>query len=274
MSTTSTNLLYRLGRFQGAEVSWSDHYRPTGPHAAARSIELLPSRPMSLVLYPSFIPTSICKGLSKELLEDRAAHWRQYSGKGGPETRAHIAIHERGHLPAVGSILPSAVEKPGLPAYQHGNNVLLPLALGFFPFLQGRVLNRIDSEFAILKTARNDEFYWNCCINAVLFRSSKDHIVPHSDNTQGETQIVTLVAECEHMRVIRFTPKDEYYGDAKFPEFELYLRTGDVYAMDGALQQVYTHSVEASSKVEDLEHRRLAVVYCIKKQFIIFFRTD
>jgi hypothetical protein len=49
------------------------------------------------------------------------------------------------------------------------------------------------------------------------------------------------------MRVIRFTPKEEYYGDSKFPEFELYLRTGDVYAMDGALQQVYTHSVEAST---------------------------
>ena len=60
-----------------------------------------------------------------------------------------------------------------------------------------------------------------------------------TDNDQGETLILAVVVDgpASHVR------KVEIQSDLKDEKIVLYLRTGDGYAMDGLMQQNYTHGV-------------------------------
>jgi hypothetical protein len=187
-------------------------------------------------------------------------YWRQYTDKhGNNESRAHLSMHREGFFPGTDYVdLPGSFPHPGLPGYVHSTSTLVPLSLRLFPTVKYDVLP-LFKEFECLPNG-DDEFYWNGTIDALLFRTGSERIGRHSDSTQGEQQIVTLIAECNHERIVSFTPKNAFADDPTLPEFDLCLRTGDVYEMDGKLQKIYNHSVQPSAGKHDYE-RRLVLVF-------------
>ena len=102
-------------------------------------------------------------------------------------------------------------------------------------------------------SARNDaESFWNVGVNPVIYRSGRDRMGQHADNDQGENLIMTAVIDgpvedprrlviepfaCKKNRLAKTTLT------ASDRKYELMLRPGDVYSMDGEMQRHYIHSV-------------------------------
>lgn len=80
------------------------------------------------------------------------------------------------------------------------------------------------------------------------------------DNDQGETLILAVVVDgpASHVR------KVEIQSDLKDEKIVLYLRTGDGYAMDGLMQQNYTHGVPPVAGCNQeckSDDRRISIVF-------------
>jgi 2OG-Fe(II) oxygenase superfamily len=195
---------------------------------------------MSLRVYPGLV--------SRELLEEKAQYFRQYWNRNGAEFRVQFLIHEIGFVPEVGVVdFPKGgFEKPGLRGYVHGTNELLPFSLDLFPKVKELLPTIEQVRDPEPESETNETFPWNCGINPVLFRDGSDVIGGHADESQGETQIVTFIAECNHSRIIHFEPKEKQAIDNRYKQFDLCLQTGDVYVMNGELQKHYDHSVKES----------------------------
>jgi hypothetical protein len=163
------------------------------------TINLFPGSNMQLNVYPALIDAAICAAVTTELLETQAAYWRQYHSQAGNESRAKLLMHPAGFVPSVDykGELPE-FEPPGYPGYGHGHNKMIPIALRFFPTVEGDLLPHINQSFAPPLTESGTGFYWNCGVNAVLFRDGSEIIPPHSDESQGDQHIVTAVIDCQH----------------------------------------------------------------------------
>jgi 2OG-Fe(II) oxygenase superfamily len=78
--------------------------------------------------------------------------------------------------------------------------------------------------------------FWNVGVNEVLYRSSKDAIGFHADNSQGETLIFTLIVHCpDERKVVIRTAKHNKTKTIELgdEEIEIYLKAGDGYSFDG-----------------------------------------
>jgi alkylated DNA repair dioxygenase AlkB len=116
------------------------------------------------------------------------------------------------------------------PGYSYANNIKMKaLSLKNFPMVR-ELSNRMEEIFShdIAPTDNNDCF-WNIGVNPVLYRGGSDHMGFHADDDQGETLILAVVITQEGDRVITFKPK----GKGHLVEYQLQLKAGDAYAMDG-----------------------------------------
>jgi hypothetical protein len=77
-----------------------------------------------------------------------------------------------------------------------------------------------------------------------MFRSGTENIGPHSDDAQGEKDIVTVMVQCEHHHVVRFVPKQQ---NSKLNII-----------MNGKLQKYYRHTIEPTK--EEVNDARLVMV--------------
>lgn len=76
---------------------------------------------------------------------------------------------------------------------------------------------------------------WRIGIDLVMYRDVRDYIGFHSDNNQGECNIVTLIVindDCTRRVVIK---QKKVIGKACLDteHYEIFLRAGDAYEMDG-----------------------------------------
>ena len=92
---------------------------------------------------------------------------------------------------------------------------------------------------------------FNIGAHVVFYRGSGDRMGMHADNKQGEEYILTLVLlQTNQARDIVITPKNNLSI-----QYTITLCEGDGYAMDGAMQQSYLHSVPKVSRA-DLRQRQ------------------
>eukprot|EP00977_Amphora_coffeiformis_P005105 scaffold1071_cov166-Amphora_coffeaeformis.AAC.13 len=112
---------------------------------------------------------------------------------------------------------------------------------------------------------------WNIGVNPICYRGKCDKMGKHADNDQGEEVITTAIITQDSPRLLVFEPCPKKFPKDKLETGEekvvLLLRQGDVYQMDGALQQNYVHSVPPCPKNNseelgnDDDGRRLAIVF-------------
>jgi hypothetical protein len=105
--------------------------------------------------------------------------------------------------------------------------------------------------------------YWNIGVNPVLYRNGRDKMGYHADDDQDETVIFTVLAYSPYPRriVIKKTKSERDDSDNDDCErYELFLREGGGYCMDGVMQQSYLHGVPAVAKQPYGHWPRLAIV--------------
>jgi 2OG-Fe(II) oxygenase superfamily len=175
--------------------------------------------------------------------------WRRYPMQGTYEMRIHLLLHAAGLTPIDNFINFQKLPTP-TPGYKHGLITMASVSLNAFQ----RASELVDT---ISKLFFADRYFWNCGLDIVLFRNGADRIEWHADNTQDETDVYSIILYCEHDRVVRFFPDPEG-PPSDLEEFELYLRSGDSYYMNGELQASYVHSVEEAENVSDFR----AVMVC------------
>jgi hypothetical protein len=76
----------------------------------------------------------------------------------------------------------------------------------------------------------DNQTYWNIGVNPLYYQDGRYYMGKHADNNQGENVILTTVVESSYPRriVIRHNIQPVQY--------ELFLKAGDAYCMDGAMQ--------------------------------------
>jgi 2OG-Fe(II) oxygenase superfamily len=203
---------------------------------------------MSLIVETMVADLKTCVKVGQEVtLPVNHQFWRRFPMQGIHESRIHLYLHAAGLTP-MSDKLDFTKLKCKVLGYWHGRITMIPVSMNMFEEASD-LIDVISSRLGL------DRYYWNCGIDIVMFRSGKDKIGAHADDTQSETDIVTFILECDHDRVIKFEPKNASDG---LPSFELYLRTGDMYRMNGKLQEKYVHSVDDATGVTQ---PRLAMVF-------------
>lgn len=188
--------------------------------------------------------------IKQEMLSE--VKFRRYKIQGGYEPRVHSMYHREASDDA-------SAPQPG---YRYAQTTLKALPLHHLPNIG--LLSEVMAELCEV-----DE--WNIGVNPICYRSGVDRIGKHADNDQGESTIATVVIEGPRNRprtlvVEPQTKKDKKDYSHDDERIELFLRPGDVYLMDKAMQANYVHFLP---KTEDPEQgdgnaeqqRRLAIVF-------------
>jgi 2OG-Fe(II) oxygenase superfamily/SAD/SRA domain len=102
----------------------------------------------------------------------------------------------------------------------------------------------------------NHNAFWNLGVDVVMYRNGHDSIGQHKDQAQGESVIFTVLAQCQYPRRICIVQADD-----PSVRFELFLRGGDGYWMDGEMQEHYTHGVPPVNKQHYKDLCRIALVF-------------
>ena len=89
---------------------------------------------------------------------------------------------------------------------------------------------------------QDDACFWNIGVNPVLYRNGRDKMGKHADDDQGESLICTAVVQGSRKFVVEPAAAKPQRQEVDF-KLELWLQPGDVYLMNGEMQQHYVHSV-------------------------------
>jgi hypothetical protein len=153
---------------------------------------------------------------------------RHYEIRNDDEPRLHCLLNSTSHANSVEDIEDDQLSVPG---YGYQTVGMKSRSLDNLPALQklsddmaARVSQTIDA-FANLMNL------WNIGLHVVLYRDGCDYLSFHSDNSQGESIIFTVVICQFGDRYIYFEPIEET-NPSKL-EYRLLLHPGDAYWMDG-----------------------------------------
>jgi hypothetical protein len=207
-------------------------------------VNIIDTDGMVLYVETSLVAQPTCRSVFDEILHPRKhVFWRRYPIQGISESRIHLLLHTAGLTESANKIV---FNHPGslVPCYQHGNKQMiqmLSVSMNHFPHAS-ELIDNVSAFFGV------DRYFWTCGCHIVLFRNGHDKIGRHADHTQGETDIFTVVLQCDHDHVVHFTPMK---GEQHLPSFQLYLHTGDCYYMNGELQKRYEHWVSRTPGVTE-----------------------
>jgi len=79
-------------------------------------------------------------------------------------------------------------------------------------------------------------------INPVCYRGGQDNIGGHVDNDQGEKTVLTALVDLPpETRKVTIKPKKKLKLEDGDEHVEIFMEPGDVYEMDGDMQDSYVH---------------------------------
>ncbi len=140
--------------------------------------------------------------------------------------------------------------------YQYGRVQMEGNALSSLPVIS-MVAKRLATKFKL----KNNE--WNIGCHLVLYRSGKDSIGWHADDTQGEDVVASLTVNgpTGNARTICFQPASSPEdGDQ---QLELFPMIGDVYTMDKRVQEYYVHAMMKTKEPneENCNFQRMSIIF-------------
>ena len=168
--------------------------------------------------YPSAIQEEDAERISSYLLSSDCDHWRSYVSN-GKEPRLHFLV------------VPTDCEGCGY-AY---NTVKMK---GVTPERCGSLGNYLNEFLEAVGNTEDTQLMWS--LDAILYRSDKDHINKHADNKQGEQRILCIVIQ-SNPRIVEIE-SNESCGDI-IEKITLLVRQGEAYEMDQSMQKYYQHQV-------------------------------
>jgi hypothetical protein len=225
-------LLYRSYRPNGlTSPEWNETWVALQERSTHNIIDI---DGMNLTVETAAVSLRICQDVVDEITaEDNWRYWRRYIINASWESRLHLNLHCSGFTPQTDFKDFVNLACP-IPCYRFGGLTLLSFSTLLFP-TTSKAVEEISALFG------KSILFWNACIDFLMFRNGRDHVQAHSDDSQGEEDVVSVIVQCEHDRVVKFMPIDPM---STLPVFKLLLKTGDLYRMNGNLQKVYKHSVE------------------------------
>jgi 2OG-Fe(II) oxygenase superfamily len=275
-------LLVRSTRIKDAEGRWGRWVRDNGPpilirdhrgvttaaaNAAAPGVKLLSHSfgPGLGCLYvaPDLISTATHEELTQEIrTRGGLDRFREYPIQGAYEPRTHFLLHAEAtrdvHSSSNDTDLDTTTPQPGY-GYGRGARSLKARPLNDFPLVTQLAATVEEMarhhDITSTKTASTTETYWNIGANVVCYRDGRDHIGLHADKDQGENVIFTVIAQSSYSRriVIQSKAKDVLY--------ELFLRAGDGYCMDGTMQQHFLHGLPPVKSQQYQNEPRIVIVF-------------
>ena len=173
--------------------------------------------------------------------------YRQYGIGLHPEPRVHVLLSsfaddddrdkadaDDAGAGAGGSKDPRSIVPKPKPGYFYHGVSMKALPLSLVPEIEALAANLAESY-------RLPEKNWSIGVDLVVYRDGNDSISWHSDDTQGETLILSLVIESwgGAARPVRVRPKRDKFGRLRDgdEEIELLVGEGDAYDMDGGCPQ-------------------------------------
>lgn len=198
-------------------------------------------------VHPNMIKADELKEVGYEIL--KFGKFRQHDIQNQEEPRVHCLLHEEATS--------DDFETSRQPGYRYANVCLKARPLSKLPLLH-KIARRLADKFGVKE--------WEIGVHPVLYRDGNDKMGPHADNDQGEKVILSLVVYSpKEPRRVLIQPVGKggkvEVGDEKI---ELFLQPGDVFAMDGKMQDHYLHSVPKRDKKTDEtdgEVYRLSVIF-------------
>ncbi|KAJ8599012.1 hypothetical protein CTAYLR_007680 [Chrysophaeum taylorii] len=191
--------------------------------------------------------------------------FRQYKFGNVPEPRLHV-------------LLAPSSRSENL-SYQYHGVTMAARPLEAVPLLEA---------LAGVTSSRFDGAEWNVGVDVVCYRDGKDSCGWHADDTQGERLVVCVVLESDGgLRKVCVRPKQPttakkkgwngsspsrkkkrrasaHAGEAPLvdgdEELEMWIGSGDAYAMDRGVQLGYEHAVPKRAPREAVEGRRMVVI--------------
>jgi alkylated DNA repair dioxygenase AlkB len=215
----------------------------------APSKEFHLARGGTLRIWKDLVDATTLKALRDEMLEE--VEFRRYRIHDTPEPRVHCLYH-------AGTTETAAEAQPG---YRYGNVTLKARPLEEVPRIQ-----QVAQSFADLCHVNE----WNIGVMPICYRSGQDRMGKHADDDQGEELILTLLVDgpCNVPRRLVVEPSPKLFNKADLlatdEKLQVFLRPGDVYEMDGAMQKAYVHSVPVSDDASYQEtegQRRMSIVF-------------
>ena len=185
----------------------------------------------TFVYYPKFITESKRREIADTMTE--CSMYRQYSfgPHGYLEPRVHVLLSSKVTQDGVDTSL-GHQDHVNSPGYKYHGVRMKAKPLSAEPKLQ-KLSDDIARHYKLPK------WEWSIGVDLVVYRDGKDGINFHADDTQGETLILSVVAEAESgtARPFVIRPKvikgQRQHGDERI---ELFISQGDAYEMDGKWQ--------------------------------------
>jgi len=203
-------------------------------------------------VFPNLVSIGTVENVKKELLNCKL--FRQYRIQGNNEPRAHFLLHQAAN---------DDFNSPQ-PGYRYGTITMKARPLGWLPQLK---------KLAVDMAKVCDVDYFNLGINPVCYRGGQDKIGDHADNDQGEQKIITAMVDSPpETRKVTIKPNKKLQLEDGDEELEIFVEPGDVYEMDGDMQDSYVHGVPSVKNQIDHETKRIAIVFRYGEER--FFQKD
>ena len=140
--------------------------------------------------------------------------------------------------------------------YQYGRVQMEGNPLSSLP-----VVSRVAKRLATMFNLKNSD--WNIGCHLILYRSGRDSIGWHADDTQGEDVVASLTVDGPpgDARTICFQPASgPEDGDQ---QLELFPMIGDVYTMDELVQEYYVHAMMKTKEPneENCNFQRMSIIF-------------
>ena len=122
------------------------------------------------------------------------------------------------------------------------------------------IISVVAKSLASKFNLRNHE--WNIGCHLVLYRSGRDSINWHADDTQGEDTVASLTVDgpSGDARTICFQPAGSPQDGDK--QLELFPVKGDVYTMDEAVQKFYVHAMmKTKEHNNNSSNQRMSIIF-------------
>lgn len=224
------------------------------PHKIQPSVTLRLAKGGTVKVWRNLIRKTARQHVAQEMME--RLEFKQYTVQSYNEPRVHLLLHENDC-------------KSGSPYYRYGSTTLRAS-----PVSHHKNIHAFSE--AMKQVAGVDK--WGIGLNPIVYRSNSDYIGKHSDNAQGETTIMTAILAQESERALVIEPKVDKkqskralqgtsdQGCVGAEKIRLILKEGDVYCMDGEMQENYVHSLPKmnTGKNDDSDSP--------KRRFVIVFR--
>jgi alkylated DNA repair dioxygenase AlkB len=241
---------FRTKEESGQMSAWTHVYRcdKTPTNDGCIKIDLLRGGTVKLIM--NLVDSECLDRVTTEILESKGIFREYFSSQGGRESRCQFNVHEDS---TAGKDVDLNSTGQSQPWYGYGPTGMLQRKLADFPGLAK--INELAKHVL-------DVEKFKIGLNVILYRNGLDSIHKHADNNQNETLIacLTILSPEVKTRKLVISPFGPIKSWKPFDmQVELWMQAGDLYTMDGALQEFHCHYIPKDKKHLD-EFRRIALV--------------